>query len=320
MAIADPINYVEGDKEYSDFIIHISDNTGEHYGKLWLENARANKPLVKKYGWAAETLQGKHQGKTVVFLGASPAVKKQLRVLKKLREDPNFVFVGVSSNIEYLLDNELHPDYLMFADADPKMERFWQNVDFSKTKDITLISSVCAYPALAQKWYGDVKWLAIWTGIKKAEKKLVKWFHPVNGCGEMFYALLSQMNTGVALAYTVFESKILIFVGNEFSFAKESDQYYVDRKDIKDTWLRKPHLDIYGNMVYTTYTLLSLKMVLEGYLGKISGDGWFFNCTEAGIFGITKKFGPISWIHQLPLSTGIAQANNIMRTGEPFYS
>ncbi len=65
--------------------------------------------------------------------------------------------------------------------------------------------------------------------------------------------------------------------------------------------------------------LMSLKLGLEDFLGKLSGKGWFLNCTEAGIFGVTKK-GNIPWIHQLTLTNGIAQARSIMETGQPLYA
>ena len=99
----------------------------------------------------------------------------------------------------------------------------------------------------------------------------------------------------------------------------KDEKYYVDREDLKDGWEKHPQIDINGNKVYTNYMLMSLKFVLEDLLGKLSGAGWFFNCTEAGIFGVSKKHGNLPWIHQLKLKTGIAQARQIMRTGEPFY-
>ena len=52
------------------------------------------------------------------------------------------------------------------------------------------------------------------------------------------------------------------------------------------------------------------------------GAGWFINCTEAGIFGMSKKVPyphQLPWIQQLTLENGIAQARQIMRTGQPFY-
>jgi len=319
MEIANHLNYIGENQDWVKFIGKVSSNTGTKYEGLWLENAKANKQIFREHGWAAEAFQGIHKGKTTVLLGASPAIKNQIEKLKELREDPDFIFIGVSSGLEYLLKQGLHPHYMMVADADPNIERFWRDTDFNETKDITLITNLCTHPNILERWKGDIKFLAIWTTIKKLDKKFSKWFSPLNGCGQYFAGLMSQFNTAAAVAFTIFESEILIFVGNELSFKNESSRYYVDREDVKDRWLRAPHLDIYGKKVLTNHMLLSLKMSLEDFLGKLSGVGWFFNCTEAGIFGVTKRHGNLPWIHQLNLTTGIAQARQIMRTGEPFY-
>jgi hypothetical protein len=318
MAVANPLNFIGENEEWCDFVNRVSSNTGTFYERLWLENTKANKPLIKKYGWVSEALQGTHKGKTTVLLGASPAIKNQVETLKKLQGDPDFILIGLSSNIDFLLENELYPDYMMIAEADPETERFWTNTDFNKTKDITLIANICTHPFFLDKWKGDIKFLAIYTMVKKLDKKFAKWFYPINGCGYYFLGLMSQYNTGAAVAFTIFESEILIFVGNELSYKDMDQTYYVDRADLKDKWEKHPQIDINGNKVYTTYMLMSLKFTLEDFLGKLSGAGWFFNCTEAGIFGVSAKFGNLPWIQQLKLTTGIAQARNIMQTGEPF--
>jgi len=320
MPIANPIDFIGSNDDWCGFVNQVSTNTGNHYEGLWLENARANKSLIKEKGWAGEALQGKHKGKTCVLLGASPAIKNQIDTLKELREHPDFIFFGLSSGIDFLFNNELYPQYMMVAEADPNTKRFWTKTDFSKTKDITLIANICTHPYFLEKWQGDIKFLAIYSTIKRLDKKFRKWFHPLNGCGQYFAGLFSQYNTGAAVAFTIFETEILIFVGNELSFKTREDTYYVDREDLKDKWERHPQIDINGNKVYTNYMLMSLKFVLEDFLGKVSGVGWFFNCTEAGIFGVSSKYGNLPWIHQFKLETGIAQAKHIMRTGKPLYS
>ena len=317
--LANPLDYIGENEDWSWFVNKVSENTGEYYERLWLNNARANKRLVKQYGWASDAFQGIHKGKTSVLLGASPAIKSQIETLKELREDPQFVFLGISSNFQYLIEKGLRPEYVMVADADPVIEKHYADTDFSKTRGITLIANVCAHNDLIKKWQGPIRFLAIYSTLKRMDKKLNKWFAPLNGCGHFFAGLMSQYNTAAAVAFTLFETSILIFVGNELSFSTEDSTYYVDRKDLKDAWERKPQIDIHGNKVYTNHMLMTLKLVLEDFLGKLSGVGWFLNCTEAGIFGVTAKHGHLPWIQQLPLKTGIAQARQIMRTGEPFY-
>jgi hypothetical protein len=157
----------------------------------------------------------------------------------------------------------------------------------------------------------------IHSALEGLERKMEKWYHPINGCGIRYHALMSQYNSMASIAYLILRCEILIFVGNELSFSDKEVPYYVDKKDPKDKWERYPAPDIHGNVVYSNMMFMSLKLVLEDYLGKL--PGWFFNCTEAGILGVSARHGNVPWIHQLTLTNGIAQARSIMRTGNPFY-
>jgi len=319
MAFANRLNYIAENKDWNTFTTQVSQNTGKHYGEVWRENAKANKARIKECGWAAEELQDAHEGKTAVLLGASPAILKQMDKLKSLQWDADFTTIGVASGIKTFFEHGLIPRYCMIADADPAIVRFWKDVDMRKTKDITLIANICVHPSLLDKWQGDIKFLSIHVGVENLIRKFKKWFKDMNGCGEYFPALSSQYNEGVAFAALVFCCKVLIFVGNELSFPtqKAEDTYYPGRKDIKDTVQRKPHIDIYGNTVYTSYMLLSLKFGLEDFLGKIADIGWYLNATEAGIFGVSARYGNLPWIQQLNLDNAIMQARYIMEKGEP---
>jgi len=320
MAIPDPVDYIGANADWDKFSRMVSDNTGQHYLKMWLVNARKNEERVKKHGWATEILQDAHYGKTAVLIGGSPHVATQLDTLRELQDDPGFILIGITSNLKFLLTNGIRPRYVMIADAEPAMVRFWKDVDMDQTKDIVLITSICTLPEMLDMWCGPMYFLAIYSGLKKIDKTMHRLYNPVNGCGALFHALCSQYNTGTAFAYNVFQTKILIFVGNELGFKDKDIPYYPDRKDYKDNWIRKPHMDIYGGVYYSNYMLMSLKLSLEDYLGKICGDGWFFNCTEAGIFGVSARHnGHLPWIKQLTLKAGLMQARMIMQTGQPFY-
>lgn len=324
------LDYIGQIKDGEKFIKTISDNTGDRYVDLWVKNINTNQERCKKYGWAAPVLQGLHKGKTAVMLGASPAIEKQFDILRGLQYDTDFVMIGISSGFANLLKHDIRPRYMMIADASPTIKRFWEGIDMSLTKGITLIANICTSPELLDMWEGDIKFVALYTDavVKRGKKKkkidtiIHKKYHPVNGCGEMFPTLSSQYNFGTALAFGMMECPIVIFVGNELSFPTndcEKDRYYPDRKDEKDNWIRKPHIDIYGKIAYTSYMFMALKLSLEDFLGKLAGAGLFFNCTEAGIFGVSSKCGNLPWIHQLKLKSGIAQARHIMHYGTPLY-
>lgn len=323
--IVSPTDYITSDNKYSEFVKFISDNTGATMKDAWLKNARANKKLVRECGWACTDLQDAHKGKTVVVMGSSPALQGQVEKLKRLMMDPDFIFIGMSSGVPFLLENGLIPNYVMIADADPKMVRFWKNEDMGRFSNTTLLASISVDPVMFELWPGKIKFIAYHSSEPKLDKRLSKMFFPINGLGHFFYALSCQFNSAVAIAATVFQSFIQIYVGCELGFPDKESTYYAGRTDEKDGWERAAHLDIYGNVAYTTRVLFSLKLALEDFLGKLSGCGYFFNCTEAGILGVketrhddgSRTCEHLPWIQQLPLNMGIAHANSIMRTGRP---
>ncbi len=312
--IYDKMNYLDSNKDWQSFVTSISENTGNAFIKVWVANAQLNKSLVAKHGWVTG-LQDAHAGKTAIILGASPNIHNQIVYLKKLREDPDFIFIGVSSGLQYFLQNGLRPHYVMIADGQAEIEKHWAGIDMEDTKGITLIANICAFNPMIAKWKGDVKFIAIYSSIDQLDKKMMKDYEPINGIGYYFPALCSQYNTGAAVAYLIFRTEILIFVGNELSFPTEDSQYYVDRVDRKDAYIRKPHIDIRGKKVFTNMMLMSLKFTLEDFLGKL--PGWFFNATEAGIFGVSNRYKNLPWIYQFTLPMAVAQANSIMKTGKP---
>lgn len=315
-------DYLKDNPDINNFISVISDNTGRTNMETWLKNLRDNSDIFKTTGWATDNLQGRHQNKTAIIMGASPALKNQLETLKKVQDDNDFILCGLSSNLEFLLNNGIKPKYIITVDADKSQGEFFDTIDMERTKDITLIANLFAYPPMLKKWKGPLYFLALDTTDKKLLKIQNKLFGVANGVGYRFPSLMAQFNIIAAAACLIFECKIIITVGHELSFKNEEARYYVDRDDVRDGEKRFPHGDIYGNKVETTPSLLAVKYPLEAFSEILSKVCWFFNCTEAGIFGITKRFKDyhIPWIQQLTLKNGIAQARHIMRTGEPFYT
>ena len=316
------IDYFNQNEDFKKFISDTSDNTGRKNMDNWIKNLRDNRELFRKTGWAAVELQGKHKGKTAIIMGASPAIAKQIELLKEIQSDEDFILCGLSSNLEYLLNNGIQPKYVIVVDADASTGRDWDNIDMDKTKNIILIANLFAYSPMLQKWKGPLFFLGLGTSDKHFARKQEKWYGLQNGIGSEFPCISAQFNIITAVSFLIFECKIILFVGHELSFKDEESSYYVDRKDPRDNEERYPHGDIHGNIVHTTHGLMAVKLSLEGFLELLSEVGWFFNCTEAGIFGITKRFPDlhVPWIQQLTLKNGIAQARHIMRTGEPFYT
>ena len=316
----DPLNYIGSNETVHNFVHAISRNTEDDRLEIWDKHARFNRENVKRCGWSCTEEFEKGQGKAAVIIGASPALSKQLDQLRELQHDRDFVLIGISAGIRYLLQNGIKPEYTFIADSSDKMLKWFEGID--DTTGMTLCADITANPAavkMLEDKGGTVKYHAVYSAIKSLDKKIAKWYRPLNGTGDFLPSLSSQYNSAVAFAFQVLCSQVLVFVGNELSFPSgdgNKDRYYVDRTDEKDHWIRRPHIDIYGNTVYTTFMFYQMKLVLEDYLGMISGAGFFLNATEAGIFGVTKD-GPVPWIRQFTLPMALAQARHILRTGHP---
>lgn len=315
-------DYLTDNKDFAHFLDVVSERTGERNRERWLKNLRENRSLFKNRPWATEALHDAERGKTAIVMGSSPAISKQVETLQEIQHDGDFVLCGISSNLEFLLNNEIYPKYVIAVDADESQGEQWASIDMEKTKNISLIANTLAYPPQVRSWKGPIYPIVFTTHDKEIKAKQNKWYKPINGIGAEFPSLMCQFNIMAGICFLTFGTHVIIFVGNELSYQTEQSTYYMDRADPRDEDCKWRHGDIYGNLVYTTHNLLSIKISLEWFLGKVAGAGWFFNCTEAGIFGITKRFKDrhVPWIKQFTLKNGIAQARHIMRTGQPFYS
>jgi len=316
------MDYLAQNEDFKNFLDAVSDTTGEKFKQQWRDNLRENVELFRKTGWATEKFQDTGVGKTAILMGASPALSKHVDTLREIQKDPDFILCGLSCNLEFLLNNGIQPKYCITVDADPSQGEFWEGIDMDKTKDITLIASTFAYPPMLKKWKGPLYFIALMTSDKYLRRKHRKWYSPLNGIGAEFFSLMGQFNVMAAFIFLCLGSKVILFIGNEMSFKDKEAKYYVDRSDPRDSEPRHPQGDIYGNIVYTTTGLMALKLSLEYFLGLIGKAGWFINCSEAGIFGITKRYpgGQVPWIKQMTFKNGIAQARHIMRTGQPLYA
>jgi len=317
------MGYADKNADWIKYAEFISDKTGRRGNSLWVDNARENRQFFKESGsaWATVDLQDTELCKTVVMIGASPALANQLDTLRELQHDNDFVLFGISCNLKYLLDNGIKPKYVITVDPHWSQGDFWKDLDMEKTKDVTLITNVFSYPPMLKKWKGPLKWLYLASEDKDHQRKLKKWYKPVNGLGYGFPALMGQFNIGMAFSVLCLGCKVVIFVGNELSYATEKAPYYVHGvPDEKDLDKRYPAMDIYGKVAYTSYMLWALKVASEYFIDTVKNIVWWFNCTEAGIFGVSKRNRNESHIWQLTLKNGIAQARHIMRTGEPFYA
>jgi len=317
-----PRFYLEQDDNKHRFVHQVSEDTGDLYGKEWLETIRANRPFVKKYGWAVDAFQGTGKRKASVVMGASPAILKQVELLRKIQNDSDFILIGISSGLKFCQENGIKPKLCFVAEFKEIVLKWFEGLTEDFMRGITLVMDIHTNPKVMDVWKGDVKMLGSYSVIKNVDKKVRKWLYPVNGIDRFFPVLGSQHGEATAFASICLESRVVIFVGSEFGFPSldPKDKYYACRDDEKDHWGRQAHTDIRGGVYYTTPFLLQNKYILEDWCGKLSGTTHFFNATEAGIFGVTghgESAQQLPWIVPLHLDMAIRQAKSILYYGTP---
>jgi hypothetical protein len=317
------MEYIGSDQTKKHFVHQVSETTGELHAKEWLETIRENRQYVKKYGWACETFQGTGKRKASVVMGVSPAIKKQVPLLRKLQSDPDFILIGISSGLKFCYESGIVPHYCFVAEVQPVVLKWFEDLPEAFMRGITLIVDIHTNPKVMDVWKGKISFLGTYSVEKNVDKKAKKWLYPVNGIDRFFPALGAQHGSATAFANIVLESPAVIFVGSEFGFPSNDpvkDKYYANRTDEKDHWERMAHTDIYGNVAYTTFALLQNKYILEDWCGKMAGMSYFLNATEAGIFGVTghgDKAAHLPWITPIRLDMAIKQAKSILYYGTP---
>jgi hypothetical protein len=289
-----PRDLLDAEPDWKDFCLRLSDDTTDKLSPLWWKNIVANAPLIRRKGSAYDRYRGQGKSKACVIIGASPALKDSCESLKSIQNDPGFILVATSSSLKFLLANGIKPRFVFMADGNadcaPKIDIKEQ------AQGITLIATTLVHPNSLKNWQGNLRFVRCTTGDGRDKEhiRLTKIRDEFPGGG-------TQFNAAVLFSYMVLQSTILLFVGNELSW---TEQYYVDRSDVKDQGFEKfPWINIHGEVSYTNLSFIQSKLWLEQALGNWKGV--FINATEAGILGSSKRYGTLPYILQMKLSNSI---------------
>jgi hypothetical protein len=289
-----PFNLLEDSPDWKEFCLNLSDDTSSNLAPMWWSNVQANASIIRKKGSAYDRYRGQGRNKACILIGASPALQNNYTNLASIQNDPDFILIATSSSLKFLLDHGIKPKFVFLADGAPNVA---PKIDIKdKAKGITLIATTIIHPNCLKVWQGNVRFVKVRIADKyeKEHTRLTRIKDEFPGGG-------TQFNAAVLFAYMTLKSTILIFVGNELSYA---DKYYVDRPDIKDQFFDKyAWVNIHGGVSYTNLNFIQSKIWLENTLGIWKGV--FINATEAGILGTSKRYGKLDYILQMKLSNSI---------------
>lgn len=266
--------------------------------KLWDANIRSN---IKHWDKHSENFYGRlielpeHDQDCLIFVGASPILKRSVKYLKNLPS--RFKIVAVNSAMGYLADHDIIPTYCILVDgAIGKWSFEWESVR-KKCKDVIGIFGVAAYPEEIKKWPG--KFLIIpyeykTPGLARMIRRRYGGEYPMGGG--------NALNCAVALFLQFTKCTMYLFVANELSF---KDSYYVNRGKAKSDG--KPYIftrNCYGKEVKSLFNLYEYKLWLENMAASFYGRVYFCDASE-GVLGVDSDGTVMKEIDHKPLFQAI---------------
>lgn len=240
--------------------------------EIWLANYGEIKNRIVRF---PATMAGKN--KVAIMVGASPAINKNYEALRKI--DQNFIVICTPTCLKFLLERDIIPDYVIAIEG----RDHWLDDFDCDTSDLHLIAGPFVPPAALDKWKGTIHWYVMGGG-EKFHNEIAKDFEDLDVGGG------NAINTGFLWAYKYLHCRQFIFMGVSLCYY---DDYYFDGRPQPIEPLEQygylfQAMDIYGELVKTTPTMLQYKTWLEAALEASLGfaHGEFVNSTEDGILGV----------------------------------
>lgn len=218
---------------------------------------------------SAEVLERNFSGKNVYIVAAGPSLDKNYRLLKERKKDS--ILVATGTVFRKLLQEGIRPDYVIVSDANP---RVYGQIDGLEDLDIPMLVLSTAYRGFAESYHGR-KYIVLQEGFNKSEE-----YAKEKGL-KLFETGGSVSTTALDVAIKLGAGKI-IFLGLDLAY---TDNYVhasnTSRRELTSTVDLRKTLDIHGNFVYTSKSLLIYKNWIENHVTRFP-ETIFINATEGG--------------------------------------
>lgn len=272
--------------------------------EVWIRNAEENLPWLEEN---KDRVLGsiydlpEYQDKAIIFVGASPILKKTWHHLKEIND--HFIIVAVNSSVKYLLNRGIKPDYVVCIDG---VQGTSWSLDLGKrAEDIVGIFSPYAAPTALRDWPGKIR-IVPYTHKGSKYKKITshvrrKWGKGVSSGG-------NALNAAVAIFGVGTKAKIFLFAGNELCINRSYSagikyKNALSRNDLIPHYFSK---DVNGKRVRIITPLWTYKLWLETNCETMSPPYVFYNCSE-GILGIGPDRNLLPFIRQKSLGDAIQE-------------
>jgi len=275
--------WLELKKEFIKYskVHEINTNTAVVFSKDWLVNFFEN---MKEYPKSAnlDIFESCLKGVPAVIVSAGPSLNKNIHLLKEIKNKALIISAGSAINI--LESHGIEPHIMVGVDGGKAESILFNNV---KSKDIYFAYSSTVHFDGLKNYEGHKIF------FKMNTFEYDNWFERQLGENS------KERNSGASVSNLAFDiSRFLgcnpiILTGQDLSYSNL--QTYAEGAVLKakqDEILRKnieqknknyiEETDINGNLVYTTQSMLSIKVYFEEYV-KVFPENIYFNCTEGGL-------------------------------------
>ena len=249
------------------------------WAEQWREYAKVNGEKYKKDGNTQQDLLFIGAGKTLVCVANGSSLEDHMGTLKESQSNDAVDIICCDKVLGNLLDNGVKPQYVILADANISYKD-WMEPWKDQTKDIILISSICANIEWTQNWEGPVFYY-----VNKDNIQSEKEFSEISGCKEFIPASSNVGNTVVVFSVQIFGYDEHLLIGYDYSWG-DSDNYYAYQDSVKRHWMKHAHgVDCRGEIVNTSQNLIFSSRWLSDYYQGMSQQMGIkaFNCSGRGI-------------------------------------
>lgn len=251
-------------KQAENFNVDFS--TKRVFGELWTANSLANSLKIKEAS-NFQGLIGKFAGVPGVLVSAGPSLRKNINLLKEIKN--NAVIMAAGSAIRILEEYDITPHFMVGIDASEAEAELHRKV---RSKDIYFIYTNQIATGSVESYEGP-KFLMNYP-VDNFTSEFLKFSNikseyvlsgpsVANSCGDLLFKMGCNP---------------IILVGQDLALTG---------KAVNDNESVDPNLvlekDVFGQPIYTNIVFLSMRNWFESYFDKIKDRAQLYNATEGGL-------------------------------------
>ncbi|SHH20251.1 motility associated factor glycosyltransferase family protein [Tepidibacter thalassicus] len=242
------------------------------FAKDWLTNIVKNLSEYPKSALIKDYL-GEFTGFPAVIVGAGPSLKKNMHLLKDIK-DSALIF-GVGSAVNILQKNDIKPHFMVGIDGSKEESEIFKRINWN---DVKFIYS----PKIHYEGLNNYKGPKLY--MKLDSDFILDWIEKKINLNTPVIESAATVSVIAGDIAKKMGCNPIIFIGQDLAYTdgKAYAEGAVHSQAMEsEQWERIKIKDIYGNDVYTNKNWNSLRISFENYIGN-NGDVLYIDATEGG--------------------------------------